>query len=162
MQRVLVGRYASSVNAAAFPLIADPESGKVEVIATPLGSSSEIRPVGHGGAVYWTMPWSLNAAGGQEIWRLSIPELMPQSLGKRPLATRSQYVGLAMEEGKVHLVQQQWHTSASWEESLTPLRGKIPAQEYERLLPLHSAIHGWLLMNANQSRVLGVEFKESP
>jgi len=159
-QKVLVGRYASSASIVPFPLIVDPESGKVDVIAAPLAASSEIRPTASGGAVYWTMPWNLNAAGGQEIWRLSLPELKPQSLAKLPMQNRSNYASLAMEEGKVHLVHQQWLTAASWDETLTPLRGNVPGQEYERRQPVRSEIHGWLLMNTQQGRIHAVEFKE--
>jgi hypothetical protein len=160
MQKVLVGRYAGSTNAVPYPLIVDPETGKVEVVTTPLAASSEIRPMGRGGAVYWAMPWNLNAAGGQEIWRLSLPELKPQSLAKQSLQNRSNYVALAMEEGKVHLLAQQWQTAASWDETMNPLRGSVPGQEYERRQPVRSEIHGWLLLNTQQGRIHAVEFKE--
>jgi hypothetical protein len=160
MQRVLVGRYANSTFAAPFPLIVDPESGKVEVLTTPLAQSSEIRPVASGGQIVWTLPWQVNAAGGQEIWRLSLPELKPQSVGKLPLAERSQYASVAIEEGRVHLLTQQWHTAGSWGESLTSLAGKIPGQQHEWRLPIKSELHGWLLVNPVQSRLHAVEFRE--
>jgi hypothetical protein len=160
LQRVLVGRYSLGTNAIAHPLLVEPQSGQVEVVTTPLAGGSEIRPVGYDGSVYWASPWSLNAAGGQEIWRLSLPELKPESLGKKSLPSRSSYATLSMEEGKVHLVQEQWHTAASWDETLTPLSGKIPAEEYQRPQPLRSEIHGWLLMNTQQGRIHAVEFKE--
>ena len=161
IERVLVGRYAIDSNAHPFPLVIDPDSGKVEVAATPLATSSDLWPVQFEGSLYWSRPWYMGAARGQEIWRLSLPDLTPQSLAKKPFTGDQQYVTVGMEEGRVHLVEgNAWHTATSWDETLEALRGQVPGQPYERRAPIRSEIHGWLMHSATESRVHQVEFRE--
>lgn len=158
IQRVLVGRFSQRN-----PLVVDPEREAVEVLETSLDGASSF--VIRDGALYWAAPDLRKLILGTEVievWKLAVPELRKELVGRHDLGTRrDRKFSLALEDDRTILVADQWYVADSLEETLRPLRGKLTGAKYHRRRPIRTNHHGWVLHGGYpQMQVFTVEFKD--
>ncbi|HUE72931.1 MAG TPA: hypothetical protein VMP01_18745 [Pirellulaceae bacterium] len=151
-QRVLVGRSARG-GAHLHPLLVNPETNQVEVLAAEFTAFAFGRPFAYEGALYA----SIGSPKGRSIWRTGFSDFHPKLLAEHPLKGNHITWSIGLEANRVHLIHDQWYTAPSWDKPLVPLRGKLPWTRDDHIGLLRSNHYGWIVQTLT-SQAYAVEF----
>ena len=155
-QRVLVGR-GTGGSADLHPLLVNPETSQVEVLAADFTPFAIGRQIAHEGALYS----SVATPKGRTVWKVGFPDFQPKLVAEHPVMGNAISWLIGMEPRRVHLIHDQWYTAPAWDKPLVPLRGKLPWKDNEYVWLLRSNHYGWIVQTLN-SQAYAVEFLDSP
>ncbi len=163
-QRVIIGRECPNPDAWYHPLLVNPESWTVEVLADPVDPAAPEGFAIHEGSLYW--PWSTmndssDASTSPSLWNLGFPDFARTRVAEHVYEGRATRFAVALDGSQVHVVGDRWFTARALSEPFQPWPGRVPEPELVQQPILRRSNHyGWILQLKHSRRVYQVEFPE--
>jgi hypothetical protein len=165
-QRVIIGRECQSADVWYHPLLVNPESLAVEVLADKVDPAEPEGFAVHAGALHWPWPARKDASDpntSPSLWKVGFPNFTRTRVAEHVYEGRAQRFAIAFDGPQVHVVGDRWFTARALGEPFRPLPGPLPGPGFAQQPVLWRSNHyGWLLQLKHSRRVYQVEVPEGP
>lgn len=167
-QRVIVGRNTSHQRANEYPLLVDPDTGKVEVIQSPLKSFQMPHATARGDAIVWaTTDYVYDRTTSKQkrethIYRLGYPDFKPELVVNHGEMGGQQIMKVGFDGEAMHCVANPWFVADAVDRPLRRLRGKLPSRVVnlaDQWMLAESSIYDWIIYTPRQGLAYGVTLK---